>query len=117
MLAPTDHQRAWNHCYAEEGLAHQTVTIWIYGDLLRIEYKAMPLSEYRVELQEDRTSLQQGSHPHLTPTPFRSLQLPLPNLDFHERLLYWQMSSSTPLRRKRPVQGVIQLSLFDFSAR
>jgi hypothetical protein len=74
------------------------------------------VSEYRVELQEDHTSLQQVSHPHLTPTPFRSLQLPLPNLDFHERLFYWQMPSHTPAHRKRPVQGIIQLSLFDFSA-
>lgn len=102
--------------YAEEGLAHQAVTIWIYEDLLRIEYKAVILSEYRVELQEDHTSLQQVSHPHLTPTPFRSLQLPLPDLESHERLLYWQMPSHPPVRRKRPVQGIFQLSLFDFSA-
>jgi len=103
--------------YAEEGLAHQTVTIWIYEDLLKIEYKAMTLSEYRVELQEDRTSLQQVSHPYLTPTPFRSFQLPLPNPDFHERLLCWLMPSYTPVRRKHSVQEVVQLSLFDFFAR
>jgi putative transposase len=103
--------------YAEEGLAYQPVTIWIYENLLRIEYKAVTLSEYHVELQEDHTSLQQVSHPHLTPTPFRSLQLPLPDLESHERLLHWQMPSHTPVRRKRLVQGIVQLSLFDFSTR
>jgi hypothetical protein len=59
---------------------------------------------------------QQVSHPHLIQTLFRSLQLPFTNLDFHERLLHWQMPSHTPTHRKHLVQGVIQFSFFDFSA-
>src|SRR6185312_6777069 len=102
--------------YAEEGLAYQPVTIWIYEQMLRIEYKAVTLSEYTIRLQEDLTSLRQVSNPHLSETPFRSLQLTLIDPDLHERLLYWQMPPHHPTRRKPPFQGAIQLPLIDFPA-
>jgi hypothetical protein len=42
---------------------------------LKIEYRAVTLSRYTVELQEDRRHLKGVSRPHLAEPPFRSDQL------------------------------------------
>jgi hypothetical protein len=102
--------------YAERGLAHEAVTIWMYEGMLRIEYQAMTLSEYTVELQEDQKSLRQVSNPRLAQTPFHSPQLTLIDLGPHEWLSYWHLPPRPPVRRKSRVQGVIQLPLFDLPA-
>jgi putative transposase len=63
--------------YGERGLAQAPVTVWVYDGSLRVEYQAVTLSQYKVDLQEDRKHLSQVSHPRLANTPFRSPQLAL----------------------------------------
>jgi len=100
--------------YGERGLAHEPVTVWVYEGTLKVEYKAVTLSKYTVELQEDRKHLRQVSNPRLAETPFRSPQLLLFDVGPHEWLLYWRAPSYAPARstRRRP-QEIIQLPLFD----
>jgi putative transposase len=49
--------------YGERGLAHKPVTVWVYEGTLKVEYKAVTLSKYSVELQEDHKHLRQVSNP------------------------------------------------------
>jgi hypothetical protein len=101
----------------ERGLAHEPVTVWVYEGTLKVEYKAVTLSKYTVELQEDHKHLRQVSNPRLADTPFRSPQLTLIDVGPHEWLLYWRVPSYALARRKRPQTGVlVQLPLFDLPA-
>ena len=63
--------------YGERGLAHHKVSVWVYEGTLKLEYQAVMLSKYRVELQEDRKHLNSVGHPRLAETVFRSPQLTL----------------------------------------
>ncbi|HBE26206.1 MAG TPA: hypothetical protein DDW33_11025 [Ktedonobacter sp.] len=99
--------------YGERGLAKAPVTVWVYEGTLKIEYKAVTLSKYTVELQEDRKHLREVSNPRLADTPFRSPQLTLIDIGPHEWLLYWRTPTYAPARRKRRVPGIVQLPLFD----
>lgn len=99
--------------YGERGLAHQPVSVWVYEGTLKVEYQAVTLSKYTVELQEDRKHLKEVSNPRLADTPFRSPQLTLIDISPHEWVLFWHMSKKSPARRERRVQGIVQLPLFD----
>ena len=99
--------------YGERGLAKAPVTVWVYEGTLKIEYQAVTLSKYTIELQEDRKHLREVSHPRLADTPFRSPQLILIDLGPHEWLLYWRTPLYAPARRKHQVKGLLQLQLFD----
>jgi hypothetical protein len=61
----------------ERGLAKAPVTVWVYEGSLKVEYQAVTLSKYSVQLQEDRKHVREVSHPRLADTPFRSPQLEL----------------------------------------
>ncbi|HTD19075.1 MAG TPA: DDE-type integrase/transposase/recombinase, partial [Ktedonobacteraceae bacterium] len=102
--------------YAERGLAHQAVAVWVYEGTLKIEYQATTLSKYTVELQEDRRHVREVSNPRLADTPFRSPQLPLIDLSPTEWLLYWRTPQRVPARRQQQVSGIVQLPLFDVPA-
>lgn len=102
--------------YGERGLAHQPVAVWVYEGTLKIEYQAVTLSKYTVELQEDRRHLRQVSNPRVLDTPFRSPQLTLIDVGPHEWLLYWRTPSYAPARHQRRVQVMVQLPLFDMPA-
>jgi len=99
--------------YGERGLAEAPVTVWVYEGSLTVEYKAVMLSKYSVELQEDRKHLQAVSYPRLAQTPFRSPQLTLFDLGPHEWLLYFRVPSYAPRHRIRRARGIVQLPLFD----
>jgi transposase len=100
--------------YGERGLAHEPVTVWVYEGTLKVAYKAVTLSKYAVELQEDRKHVRQVSNPRLAETPFHSPQLTLIDVGPHEWLLYWKAPSYAPMRRKRGrPQEIIQPPLFD----
>jgi len=101
--------------YGERGLARASVTVWVYEGTLKIEYKAVTLSKYTVELQDDHKHLREVSHPRLADTPFRSPQLTLIDLTPHEWLLYWRVPSYVPRRTTHHVPGIAQLPLFDLS--
>ena len=80
---------------------------------LKFEYKAVTLSRYTVELQEDRRHLKQVSRPRLAETPFRSAQLTLFDLGPDQWLLFWHLPPYAPYHRKHQVKGVVQLPLLD----
>lgn len=98
--------------YAERGLAHQPVSVWVYEGTLKIEHQAVTLSKYAVELQEDHKHLREVSHARIADTPFRSPQLTLIDVSPDEWMLYWRMPSYT-MHHRRQVPGVKQLLLFD----
>jgi len=99
--------------YGERGLANEEVAVWVYEGTLKIEYKAVTLSRYTVELQEDRRHLKQVSRPRLAETPFRSAQLTLFDLGPDQWLLFWHLPPYAPYHRKHQVKGVVQLPLLD----
>ena len=49
--------------YGERGLVQAPVTVWVYDGSLKIEHQAVTLSQYTVELQEDRKHQQKVSNP------------------------------------------------------
>lgn len=99
--------------YGERGLAKAKVTVWIYEGSLKIEHQAVMLSKYTVELQDDHKHLQAVSNPRLQETPFRSPQLALFDLSPNEWLLYWRTLDHASAHRRRRVEGILQLPLFD----
>lgn len=99
--------------YGERGLAHHKVSVWVYEGTLKLEYQAVTLSKYRVELQEDRKHLKSVGHPRLAETVFRSPQLTLFDLGPDEWLVYWKVPSYARQSRKRLMPGVIQPALFE----
>jgi hypothetical protein len=102
--------------YGERGLAHQPVSVWVYEGTLKVEYQAVTLSKYTVELQEDRKHLKGVSNPRLAETPFRSPQLTLIDLGPQEWILFWRTPEYAPARRKGRRQEIVQLLLFDIPA-
>ena len=84
----------------------------MYDGSLKVEYQAVTLTQYMVDLQEDHKHLSQVSHPRLAQTPFRSPQLALFDLGPGEWLLYWKTPELAPARRRRRVPGIVQLPLF-----
>jgi len=101
--------------YAERGLAHQPVSLWVYEGTLKIEHQAVTLSKYTVELQDDHKHLREVSHARIADTPFRSPQVTLIDVSPDEWILYWRMPSYTT-RRRRQRPGVKQEQLFDLPA-
>ncbi len=102
--------------YGERGLAHHKVSVWVYEGTLKVEYQAVTLSKYSVELQEDRKHLKSVGHPRLAETVFRSPQLTLFDLGPDEWMLYWKAQPYASRQRKRLVSGVTQLALFEIPA-
>jgi putative transposase len=101
--------------YAERGLPKAPVTVWVYEGSLKIEYQAVTLATYSVEVEEDRKHLRQVSNPRLVQTPFRSPQLTLWTLGPNDWLLYWRTPDSAPTRRRRPAYEISQQVLFDLA--
>jgi transposase len=99
--------------YGERGLAKAKVTVWIYEGSLRVEKEAVTLSQYEVELQDDHKHVQAVGSAQAHETPFRSPQLTLFDLGPHEWLLYWKTPEQAPFHRRRRVEGITQLPLFD----
>jgi putative transposase len=100
--------------YGEWGLAKVPVTVWVSEGSLKIEYQAVTLAHYTVELQDDHQHLRTVGNPRLVKTPFRSPQLTLWTLGPDDWVLYWRTPDSAPARRKRRVPGIMQqLPLFD----
>jgi aspartate kinase len=51
------------------------VTVWVYEGTLKLEYQAVTLSKYRVELLDDQRHIKGVSNPRVAETVFRSPQL------------------------------------------
>ncbi len=102
--------------YGERGLAQQKVSVWVYEGTLKLEYQAVTLSKYRVELLDDRKHIKGVSNPRVAETVFRSPQLTLFDLGPDEWLLYWKAPSYAPPRRRPPGSKMTQLVLFEVPA-
>ena len=81
------------YLYAENGLARQRVSIWIYEGQLSIEYHKTLLARYRCHYDPKQGQLQEVSAPTLYATAFRSPQLELIELD---DATVAQVSASSP---------------------
>jgi hypothetical protein len=101
--------------YGEVGLSGSPVTVWIYDGSLIVEYQAVTLSKYRLEVDEDRKQIKQVSHPRLAKTPFRSPQLTLLDVSPDEWRLYWRTPSSQPRKKMHQMGGIVQLPLFEYT--
>jgi len=99
--------------YGERGLAKAKVTVWIYEGALRVEHQAVTLSQYEVSMLDDHKHVQAVRSARTHETPFRSPQLTLFDLDQGGWLLYWKTPDQAPFHRKRRVEGITQLPLFD----
>lgn len=99
--------------YGERGLAKAKVTVWIYEGSLRVEKEAVTLSEYEIELQEDRKHVQTVGHAQARMTPFRSPQLALFDLGPGQWLLYWKTPDQARARSIRGDPFLRQLPLFE----
>jgi hypothetical protein len=94
-------------------LAYQPVNVWVYEGTLKVEYQAVTLSKYRVELHDDRKHIKAVSNPRVAETVFRSPQLTLFDLGPHEWLLYWKAPADASRKPHRPSTKITQLVLFE----
>jgi putative transposase len=98
--------RHWR-IYGEQGVAKRQAAVWLYGDLLTVEFADAPLSQYLVTYAPNHVQLRTVAPLRQFETPHRSPQMPLWDLQPHE----WQLALSLPTyarRLKRPsfaVQG------------
>lgn len=107
------------YIYAEQGLAKQRVSVWIYEDRLQIEYQQTPLARYQCRLDRRQKALTAVSQPQLYPTPFVSPQLEFFELDdeqwlkVHPRAPYARRPAPASLARQLPLLSLeIGLWLF-----
>lgn len=102
------------YLYAENGLARQRVSIWIYEGQLRIEYHKTLLARYRCHYDPKQGQLQEVSAPTLYATAFRSPQLELIELDDAQ----WRKCQRRPLSTYPRHRAMLpeQLFLLDLGA-
>jgi putative transposase len=99
------------YLYAEQGLARQRVSIWIYEGQLRIEYHQTLVARYRCIYNRREGQLHDVNEPLFYTTPFASPQLELIELDDEQ----WRKFYRRPARNyaKRIAMVGHQLSLLD----
>src|SRR5215211_496309 len=99
------------YLYAEQGLARQRVSIWIYEGQLRIEYHKTLVARYRCLYDRRHGQLHDVNAPLFYTTPFASPQLELIELDDEQ----WRKFQRRPARNysKRIAMFGHQLSLLD----
>jgi putative transposase len=102
------------YLYAENGLARQRVSIWIYEGQLRIEYHKTLLARYRCIYDRKHSQLHDVNEPLLYTTPFTSPQLELIELDDEQ----WRKCQRRPLSiySRRIAMVPEQLFLLDLGA-
>ena len=102
------------YLYAENGLARQRVSIWIYEGQLSIEYHKTLLARYRCNYDPKQGQLQEVSAPTLYATAFRSPQLELIELDDAQ----WRKCQRRPLSTYTRHRAMLpeQLFLLDLGA-
>jgi transposase InsO family protein len=96
------------YLYAENGLARQRVSIWIYEGQLRIEYHKTLLARYRCIYDARHGQLQEVSAPTLYATAFRSPQLELIELDAEQ----WRKCQRRPLSTYTRHRAMLPEQLF-----
>jgi putative transposase len=96
------------YLYAENGLARQRVSIWIYEGQLRIEYHKTLLARYRCIYDARHGQLQEVSAPTLYATAFRSPQLELIERDAEQ----WRKCQRRPLSTYTRHRAMLPEQLF-----
>ena len=96
------------YLYAENGLARQRVSIWIYEGQLSIEYHKTLLARYRCHYDPKQGQLQEVSAPTLYATAFRSPQLELIELDDAQ----WRKCQRRPLSTYTRHRAMLPAQLF-----
>lgn len=99
--------------YGKEGLYARPVTVWVHDGTLKVEYQAVTLSEYEVELHPGRKHLRAVNAARLAETPFRSPQLTLWEVSATEWRLFWHLPDLAHRRRTGKAAHLIQPSLFE----
>jgi putative transposase len=97
--------RHWR-LYGEHGVARQRAAVWLYGDLLTLEFGDVPLSQYLVTYAPNHMQLRTVTPLRQFETPHQSPQLSLWELQPHE----WQLALSLPVyaTRRKPDPSVMQ---------
>ncbi|NJO81881.1 MAG: transposase family protein [Blastochloris sp.] len=118
--------RHWK-LYAEQGLAGQSVDIWLHAEDLTITYAQQPLAQYTVTATET-TTFDTVTDPQVLPTDFQSPQAPIWELTdaewhkmvppiWHRPPAFWGGSAdawlrvvprTSPRRRRRRIIGQTQ---------
>jgi transposase InsO family protein len=96
------------YLYAENGLARQRVSIWIYEGQLSIEYHKTLLARYRCIYDARHGQLQEVSAPTLYATAFRSPQLELIERDAEQ----WRKCQRRPLSTYTRHRAMLPEQLF-----
>ena len=97
------------YIYAEQGLARQRVSVWIYEGQVHIEYQQTLLAQYQGDYDRKQKRLQAVSQPTFYQTPFVSPQLVLFELDDEQWVKVRRRSYDR--QQKRMALQVTQLSL------
>jgi hypothetical protein len=88
--------RHWR-LYGEQGIARQRAAVWLYGDLLTLEFADAPLSQYLVTYAPNHIQLRTVAPLRQFETQYRSLQLSLWELQPHE----WHLVLPLPAYTRR----------------
>ncbi len=98
--------RHWR-LYGEQGVARQRAAVWLYGDLLTVEFADALLSQYLVTYAPNHVQLRTVTPLRRFQTPYQSPQLSLWDLQPHEWRLALPLPAYAPRRKcaARAVQG------------
>lgn len=99
--------------FAEEGLAKENITLWLYGETLTLEFSNTPLTQFQVSYQPDKKHFKEVEFLQRFQTQYRSMQVSL----WEEEEVTWLKVLRLPeyLLRRKPGSGggqPVQLSLF-----
>ncbi len=63
--------------FAEEGLAKENITLWLYGETLTLEFSNTPLTQFQVSYQPDKKRFKEVEFLQRFETQYRSVQASL----------------------------------------
>lgn len=63
--------------YGEEGLAKENITLWLYGEVLTLEFNNTPLTQFQVSYQPDKKRFKEVDFLQRFETQYRSMQVSL----------------------------------------
>jgi transposase len=103
--------RHWQ-LYGEQGVAGDRAAVWLYGDLLTLEFADAPLTQYLVTYAPNHIQLQTVTPLRQFNTPYQSPQLSLWDLAPHEWLLALPLPAYAPRRRPSIVAVQSRLAIY-----
>ena len=108
--------RNWRF-FGEDGLAGEEVSVWVYEEMLKVEYQTTALALYSLTFQPDHEQIAEVTQARRIQTPFRSPQLALWQLTETEWLLALHHPDPAPRRNRGKIVSLARrLPLLDMSA-